>query len=132
MHGDAVARIIATLCLLAAAIALPAQAAQPAARSCKVLTYTIARTYQGMGPGRIQVTYRVFFASNGAVQMYSLLHSSHNQEVDHTALLQLQKKYGLEMVNAPPLRITKYRKKSADLSVPYAAQDSCGRTTYFH
>ena len=128
------ARIIATVCLLAATLTLQTQgAANPAtSRSCQVLNYTIARTYQGMGPRQIRVTYRIFFASNGAVQMYSLLASSHNQEVDHSALLQLQKKYGLEMVNAPPLHITKYRKKSAELSVPYAAQDSCGRTTYFH
>lgn len=118
------------LCGLAALTIGAAPVPPVGQRACKAITYTVARSYPGMG--RVRVTYRIFFANNGAVQMYSLQRSSKNLEVDHLALLQLQKIYGLEFVNAPPLRITRYRKKSEGLSVPDRAVDSCGRVTYFH
>lgn len=110
--------------------ATPALAAAPVVRACKVVNYTENRSVPGFP--HMHITYRIFFAGNGAVQMYSLVRSSHNQEADHAALLHLQKLYGLEFVNAPPLRITSYKKKNADLSVPDRAVDSCGRVTYFH
>lgn len=124
------ARIIVCLALLALG-SFPAQvaAAPNAARACKVVSYSEKRSMPGFPS--MHITYRIFFANNGAVQMYSLVRSSHNQEADHAALLHLQKLYGLEFVNAPPLRITSYKKKSADLSVPDRAIDSCGRITYF-
>ncbi|MDP9017672.1 MAG: hypothetical protein M3N19_05080 [Candidatus Eremiobacteraeota bacterium] len=119
------------LCLLIACLlAICTGAAQSKTRACQAINYTVSKVYPGMG--HVRVTYRIFFATNNAVQMYSLVRSSHNQEVDHTALLQLQKIYGLEFVNAPPLRIVSYKKKSGDLSVPDRAVDSCGRMTYFH
>lgn len=111
-----------------AGIAAPAGAAP--ARACKVINYSERRSVPGYP--NLHITYRIFFANNGAVQMYSLVRSSHNQEADHAALMHLQKLYGLEFVNAPPLRIVSYKRKSADLSVPDRAVDSCGRTTYFH
>ena len=126
------ARLSAYLLLLVLGLAAaPANAALPsAARACKAVNYTEARSVPGYP--NLRITYRIFFANNGAVQMYSLVRSSHNQEADHAALLHLQKLYGLEFVNAPPLRITSYKKKSGDLSVPDRAVDSCGRVTYFH
>lgn len=115
---------------LAWAPALAKPALSNSARACKAINYTEARSVPGYP--NLRITYRIFFANNGAVQMYSLVRSSKNQEADHAALLHLQKLYGLEFVNAPPLRITSYKKKSGDLSVPDRAVDSCGRVTYFH
>ncbi|MBC5815697.1 MAG: hypothetical protein GIW97_04065 [Candidatus Eremiobacteraeota bacterium] len=125
------ARVVAVLVLGAFALSMQAFAtAKPASRSCQVLNYTIVDAYPGMGHAR--VIYRVYFANNGAVQMYSLVHSSQNAEADHAALLTMQKRYGLEFVNSPPLQIISYKKKSSTFSIPEKAVDSCGRITYFH
>ena len=124
------ARVIAILVLVGFALGGPSSAlAKSANRSCQVLNYTINDPYPGLHNARI--TYRVYFANNGAVQMYSLVHSSQNAEADHAALLAMQKQYGLEFVNAPPLQIVSYKKKSSSFAVPERAVDSCGRITYF-
>ena len=115
---------------IAASACVSASAGAAPSRACKIINYSERRSVPGYP--HLLITYRIFFANNGAVQMYSLVRSSHNQEADHAALMHLQKLYGLEFVNAPPLRIVSYRRKSADLSVPDRAVDSCGRTTYFH
>lgn len=132
MHGITVARVIVLLAVVTLAVwAAPGSAlAKISGRSCQVLNYTLPV----MSPGLKHefVTYRVYFANNGAVQMYSMVHSSQNAEADHTALLSIQKRYGLEFVNAPPLRIIDYKKKSATFAIPEKAVDSCGRITYFH
>ncbi|MFN2527807.1 MAG: hypothetical protein ABR584_03725 [Candidatus Baltobacteraceae bacterium] len=125
------ARIIDVLVFCACALSLEAPAsAKTASRSCQVLNYAIVNASPGMGHAR--VIYRVYFANNGAVQMYSLVHSSQNAEADHAALLAMQKRYGLEFVNSPPLQIVSYKKKSNTFSIPEKAVDSCGRITYFH
>jgi hypothetical protein len=127
-----VVRVGALLAVAALAVwAAPtgAQARTPG-RSCQVLNYTMPVLSPGLK--HEFVTYRVYFANNGAVQMYSMVHSSQNAEADHTALLSIQKRYGLEFLNAPPLRIIDYKKKSATFAVPEKAVDSCGRITYFH
>lgn len=77
------------------------------------------------------MVFRIYFANNNAVQMYSIVRTSQNAEADHAALVQLQKRYGLAFVNAPPLRILSFRKASSKLSVPDKAVDSCGRITRF-
>ena len=126
------ARLIAALVLCVACVGAAGLQMAPAKsvqRPCRVLDYTVADAYPGMSKAR--VTYRIYFANNGAVQMYSLVRSSRNGEADHAALLQLQKRYGLEFVNAPPLRIVSYKKRTADLAVPDKAIDSCGRVTHF-
>ncbi len=125
------ARLILALTLCAAGAVAGSQGAgaTSALRPCRVLDYTVTNAYPGMKKAR--VTYRIYFANNGAVQMYSLLRSSRNGEADHAALLQLQKRYGLEFVNAPPLRIVSYKKRTSDLAVPDKAVDSCGRITHF-
>ncbi|MDQ2681526.1 MAG: hypothetical protein M3Y21_11005 [Candidatus Eremiobacteraeota bacterium] len=75
--------------------------------------------------------YFILFAKNGAVQAYKLVKSSGNPEQDHDALLRLEKNYGPEGVNAPPLSILSFKKSSGTMMVPDKAVDSCGRTSQF-
>lgn len=75
--------------------------------------------------------YFILFAKNGAVQAYKLVRSSGNPEQDHDALLRLEKNYGPEGVNAPPLSILSFKKSSGTMMVPDKAVDSCGRTSQF-
>ncbi|MDQ6929360.1 MAG: hypothetical protein M3126_01660 [Candidatus Eremiobacteraeota bacterium] len=126
------ARLIlpALVCFAALAASAPTFGAPArSARSCQVLDYTVRDAYPGMR--RSPVVFRIYFANNNAVQMYSIVRTSQNAEADHAALVQLQKRYGLAFVNAPPLRILSFRKASSKLSVPDKAVDSCGRITRF-
>lgn len=75
--------------------------------------------------------YFILFAKNGAVQAYKLVKSSGNPEQDHDALLRLEKHYGPEGVNAPPLSILSFKKSSGTMMVPDKAVDSCGRASQF-
>ncbi|MGZ3522975.1 MAG: hypothetical protein ACXVAG_18660 [Vulcanimicrobiaceae bacterium] len=77
------------------------------------------------------VEYRVLFAKNGTVQQYLLATSSHNTELDHDVRTKLERQYGEEAVNAPPLRIISFRKGDGAMMVPDKAIDSCGRITEF-
>lgn len=117
--------ILAGVCALIAGVVLLAlahergSAAPP--RSCSMVTYSSG-----------DVVYRVLFAKNGAVQQYLLAHSSHNMERDHDVLKAAQAQYGPEAVNAPPLRITRFKPGPGGMMLPDLAVDSCGRITHFH
>jgi hypothetical protein len=104
-----------------AAFPVPQAAAAPS-DACKDLDY---RDKGG-------VEYRILFAKNGSVQQFLLVASSHNPELDHDVRTKLEQQYGEEAVNAPPLRITSFRKGDGEMMVPDKAVDSCGRITHFH
>lgn len=72
------------------------------------------------------------FAKNGSVQQYLLAHSSHNVEEDHDALKILEKRYGPEAINAPPVRVVSFRPAGGGMMIPATAIDSCGRHIHFH
>ena len=105
--------------LLASMLSRPAVADED--RSCKEQTVSTNG-----------VVYRVQFAKNGAVQQFLLVQSSHNPETDHDVRTKLEKQFGPEAVNAPPLQITSFRKGSGAMMIPDKAVDSCGRVTHFH
>ncbi|HEY8298819.1 MAG TPA: hypothetical protein VIG32_12460 [Candidatus Baltobacteraceae bacterium] len=114
---------LTALVIGAAFFALPAARTTAAASaSCKDLDY------RGQGG----VEYRILFARNAAVQQYLLVSSSHNPELDNDVRVKLERRYGQEAVNAPPLKITSFRKGEGAMMVPDKAIDSCGRITHFH
>ncbi len=75
------------------------------------------------------VSYRVFFAKNGAVQRYVLAGGSQNEENDHDALMALEARFGPAGVNAPPERIVAYKTGEGGMKIPLKTVDSCGRVT---
>ncbi|HEY8314015.1 MAG TPA: hypothetical protein VIG51_07545 [Candidatus Baltobacteraceae bacterium] len=124
MDRHLVARVgLTALALGAAFLAIPAmRSGATAAQACKDVAF---RSDRG-------VEYRILFAKNGSVQQYLLVGSSKNMELDHDVRLQLERRYGEEAADAPPLRIISFRKGSGTMMVPDKAIDSCGRVTHFH
>jgi len=81
-------------------------------------------------PQGVQI--RVLWAKNGAVQRFVIVDSKGNTEDVNDMEIDLQKTYGPEGVNAPPLRIVSYKPGGeGGLMVPDKAVDSCGRTISF-
>jgi hypothetical protein len=81
-------------------------------------------------PQGLQVN--VLFAKNGAVQRYVIVTSHDNTEAVNDMLKDLEKTFGPEGVNAPPLHITSFKPGgSGGMMVPDKAVDSCGRTQSF-
>lgn len=78
------------------------------------------------------VVINVLLAKNGAVQQYLIAVSAHNQEHDHDALMAAERQYGPEAINAPPLRVTSFKRGDGGMMIPGKAMDSCGRVTRFH
>ncbi len=78
------------------------------------------------------VNVTVQFAKNGAVQRY-VFDQRHMNPLDADAVrLALEKRYGPEGANAPPLQITSFRKvPGSNLQVPDKGVDSCGRVVSF-
>jgi hypothetical protein len=113
-----------TWCALALPVfsALPASAASATGPACGEHLYT--------NPQGLQVN--VLFAKNGAVQRYVIVKSQDNTEAINDMLKDLERTYGPEGVNAPPLRITSFKPGgSGGMMVPDKAVDSCGRTQSF-
>ena len=78
------------------------------------------------------IEYRVLFAKNGAVQRYALAGDPRNTELDRDVRLQLQREFGPEAIDAPPLRIVGFRRGRNGLMIADKAIDSCGRSVPFH
>jgi hypothetical protein len=79
------------------------------------------------------VVIRALFAKNGSVQRYEIVSSQANMESVNDMRLSLERQYGPEAVDAPPLRITSFKKSGGGgLMVPDKAVDSCGRTLSFN
>lgn len=104
------------------ATATPASAAHATGPSCGDHLYT--------NPEGIQI--KVLFARNGAVQRYVVVTSHDNTEAVNDMLLDLEKTFGPEGVDAPPLHITSFKPGSnGGMMVPDKAVDSCGRVQSF-
>lgn len=82
-------------------------------------------------PDGLQI--RVLWAKNGAVQQYVIVDDHENPENANDMKLDLEKAYGPEGVDAPPLRIVSFKPGgSGGMMIPDKAIDSCGRTLSFH
>jgi hypothetical protein len=81
-------------------------------------------------PQGIQIN--VLFANNGSVQRYVVVTSHENTEAVNDMLKDLERDYGPEGVNAPPLHIVSFKPGSnGGMMIPDKAIDSCGRTQLF-
>ena len=113
--------------LAGCALALPLLTALPASAfatgpACGEHLYT--------NPQGLQVN--VLFAKNGAVQRYVVVTSHDNTEAVNDMLKDLERTFGPEGVNAPPLHIISFKPgASGGMMVPDKAVDSCGRTQSF-
>lgn len=102
-------------------LALPARALTPGP-SCGDHLY---KNDQG-----IQI--RVLWAKNGSVQRFEIVDAKENPEEVNDMEKDLEKVYGPEGTNAPPLRIVSFKPgTSGGMMVPDKAVDSCGRTLSF-
>jgi len=121
MRSRSVTAAAALLCVGLAAFASTHRAARAqSAPSCGETQQTV----DGVGM-------KVLFAKNGAVQQYVVVHSSGRVDADHDALMAIERRYGPEGANAPPLRITGFRPSSSGMMTPSEATDSCGRKVRF-
>ena len=79
------------------------------------------------------VVFRILFAKNGAVQQYVLLSSDRNPELVNDRKKYIERQFGPEAVNAPPLHIVAFKPApgGGGLLIPDKAVDSCGRTLTF-
>ena len=85
-----------------------------------------------LAKGSLGVSYRILFAKNGAVQRYVLVQNDqHSTENANDMKLALEKQYGDEGVNAPPLRVVSFKQGDGGMMIPDKAIDSCGRTLSF-
>uniref|UniRef100_E6Q7C6 Uncharacterized protein n=1 Tax=mine drainage metagenome TaxID=410659 RepID=E6Q7C6_9ZZZZ len=113
--------LVAAVALLHGALIRPAAAA--AGPSCGVRVVHL--------PG--DVVFRILFAKNGAVQQYVLVSSDKNPELVNDRKKFIERQFGPEAVNAPPLRIVAFKAApgGGGLLIPDKAVDSCGRTLTF-
>ncbi len=109
------------LLALVGLVALPAQAVTPGP-SCGEHLFT--------NPQGLQL--RVLWAKNGAIQRFEVVDSKENPEQLNDMEQDLEKVYGPEGTNAPPLKIVSFKPSgSGGMMVPDKAVDSCGRTLSF-
>ncbi len=113
--------LVAALALLHGVLARPALAA--AGPSCGTRVVHL--------PG--DVVFRILFAKNGAVQQYVLVSSDKNPELVNDRKKFIERQFGPEAVNAPPLHIIAFKPApgGGGLLIPDKAVDSCGRTLTF-
>lgn len=75
---------------------------------------------------------RILWAKNGAVQRFEIVDAKENPEEVNDMEKDLEKVYGPEGSNAPPLRIVSFKPgTNGGMMVPDKAVDSCGRTLSF-
>jgi hypothetical protein len=122
-------RVRPRVCALAAcALALQLLSAAPA--SAAFATGPPCGEHLYTNPQGLQVN--VLFANNGSVQRYVIVTSHDNTEAINDMLKDLEKVYGREGINAPPLHIVSFKPGSnGGMMVPDKAVDSCGRTQLF-
>jgi len=113
--------LVAAVALIRGALTRPAAAAD--GPSCGVRVVHL--------PGG--VAFRILFAKNGAVQQYVLLSSDKNPELVNDRKKFIERQFGPEAVDAPPLRIIAFKPApgGGGLLIPDKAVDSCGRTLTF-
>jgi hypothetical protein len=110
------------LLALFGSLLLPARAAATTGPSCGDHLYTNDKGIQ----------IRVLWAKNGAVQKFEIVDSKENPEDVNDMEKDLERTYGPEGTNAPPLRIVSFKQGgSGGMMVPDKAVDSCGRTISF-
>jgi hypothetical protein len=114
----------AALFALSGSLAALADAPQPATTSGPSCGQRLFTNPQGL---QIQV----LWAKNGAVQRFVVIDSKENPEAINDMKKDLQRTYGPEGVNAPPLRIASFRPGQNGMMIPDKAVDSCGRTLSF-
>lgn len=112
---------LAALCAAAASFPTAPARAQSLGPACGII--------DAQGDGGVVI--RVLFAKNGTVQRYQVARGRNNIEGVHDAITLLQKQYGNEGENSPPLQIVSFKKGSGGLQIPDKAVDSCGRTLSF-
>jgi hypothetical protein len=75
---------------------------------------------------------RVLWAKNGAIQRFDVVDAKENPEELNNMEKDIEKVYGPEGTNAPPLKIVSFKPgASGGMMVPDKAVDSCGRTLSF-
>ena len=110
------------LLALSGLLALPTRGATATGPSCGEHLYT---NDQG-----IQI--RVLWAKNGAVQKFEIVDAKENPEEVNDMEKDLERTYGPEGSNAPPLKIVSFKPGgSGGMMIPDKAVDSCGRTVSF-
>ena len=79
------------------------------------------------------VVFRILFAKNGSVQQYVLISSDKNPELVNDRKKFIERQFGPEAVNAPPLHVIAFKPSpgGGGLLIPDKAVDSCGRTLTF-
>ncbi|MGB6986994.1 MAG: hypothetical protein WBD74_13570 [Candidatus Aquilonibacter sp.] len=78
------------------------------------------------------ISIRLLWAKNGTVQRFVIVDAKENPEELNTMEEDLERVYGKEGVNAPPLRIVSFKANgNGGMMVPDKAVDSCGRTLSF-
>lgn len=103
-------------------LALPARAVTATGPACGEKVFT--------NPQGLQI--RVLWAKNGAIQRFDIVDSKDNPEELNDMEKDLERSYGPEGANAPPLRIVSFKPgASGGMMVPDKAIDSCGRTLSF-
>jgi len=103
-------------------LALPAHAGTALGPSCGEKLFT--------NPNGIQI--RVLWAKNGAIQRFDIVDSKENPEDVNDMEKDLERAYGPEATNAPPLKIVSFKPGgSGGMMIPDKAVDSCGRTLSF-
>ena len=115
--------VTGALLALPAGIALPVRAASTTNNgpACGEKVFT--------NPQGMQI--RVLWAKNGAVQRYVVVDSKGDPEGINDMKLDLEKSYGPEGADAPPLRIVSFKPGENGMMIPDKAVDSCGRTLSF-
>lgn len=110
------------LLALFGSLTLPARAVTATGPSCGEKLFT--------NPQGLQI--RVLWAKNGAIQHFDIVDSKDNPEELNDMEKDLERSYGPEGTNAPPLRIVSFKPGgSGGMMVPDKAIDSCGRTLSF-
>ena len=109
------------LLALAGTFALPARAATTGP-SCGDHLFT----------NDLGIQIRVLWAKNGAIQKFEIVDSKENPEEVNDMEKDLERTYGPEGTDAPPLRIVSFKPGgSGGMMIPDKAVDSCGRTLSF-
>ena len=127
MSASIVRSVILGLVLIAAAALLHRALTRPAVAAAGLSCATRVVHLPG------GVVFRILFAKNGSVQQYVLVSSDKNPELVNDRKKFIERQFGPEAVNAPPLHVISFKPSpgGGGLLIPDKAVDSCGRTLTF-
>ncbi len=127
MSASIVRSVILGLVLIAAAALLHRALTRPAVAAAGLSCATRVVHLPG------GVVFRILFAKNGSVQQYVLVSSDKNPELVNDRKKFIERQFGPEAVNAPPLHVIAFKPSpgGGGLLIPDKAVDSCGRTLTF-